>query len=258
MAAAEHASVRPTVGRESELELLEGALDAVAAEGGSVCVAVEGEPGIGKSRLLAELSNRAEERGCLPHGCGDGIRARSAVQRVGRRPRRTRQLAGAALAGRMGSRGDRRARGGLPVASMRSRTGCRFGRRRALPRSPCSPDAAGAARGRSAAGGAARRSALERRGVDRATRGDASARADAGSCSRLPCGPIRRPRVYRPRSGLRQCAGSGSVNSARRRRRSCWANSTREQRPRSTSTAAAIHSISSSSRVGAARRSRRR
>jgi DNA-binding NarL/FixJ family response regulator len=58
------ASAWPTVGRESELELLEGALDAVADEG-SVCVAVEGEPGIGKTRLLAELSNRAVERGWL-------------------------------------------------------------------------------------------------------------------------------------------------------------------------------------------------
>ena len=58
------ASASPTVGRESELELLEAALDAVADEG-SVCVAVEGEPGIGKTLLLAELSSRAEERGWL-------------------------------------------------------------------------------------------------------------------------------------------------------------------------------------------------
>jgi DNA-binding NarL/FixJ family response regulator len=58
------ASAWPTVGRESELELLETALDAVAREG-SVCVAIEGEPGIGKTRLLAELSTRAEGRGWL-------------------------------------------------------------------------------------------------------------------------------------------------------------------------------------------------
>ena len=53
-------SVRPTVGRDAELEQLEAALDALAARG-SVCVAVEGEPGIGKTRLLAEL--RAPRRG---------------------------------------------------------------------------------------------------------------------------------------------------------------------------------------------------
>jgi len=58
------ASARPTVGRESELALLDAALDALAA-GEPISVAVEGEPGIGKTRLLAELRERAEERGCL-------------------------------------------------------------------------------------------------------------------------------------------------------------------------------------------------
>ena len=58
------ASVRPTVGRESELELLDAALDALA-ESGLVCVALEGEPGIGKTRLLGELGDRAKARGCL-------------------------------------------------------------------------------------------------------------------------------------------------------------------------------------------------
>jgi DNA-binding NarL/FixJ family response regulator len=57
-------SVRPTVGRESELEQLEGALGALTTDG-SMCVAVEGEPGIGKTRLLAELRSLAEERDCL-------------------------------------------------------------------------------------------------------------------------------------------------------------------------------------------------
>ena len=64
MAAAEPASVRPTVGRESELLLLDAALDALA-ESGLVCVALEGEPGIGKTRLLGELRDRAEARDCL-------------------------------------------------------------------------------------------------------------------------------------------------------------------------------------------------
>jgi DNA-binding NarL/FixJ family response regulator len=51
------------VGRESELEQLEAALDALGLR--SACVAVEGEPGIGKTRLLSELRHCAEERGCL-------------------------------------------------------------------------------------------------------------------------------------------------------------------------------------------------
>ncbi len=52
----------PLVGREAELERLDGALDGL--EGGTAgCVAIEGEPGIGKSRLLAELRRRAEDRG---------------------------------------------------------------------------------------------------------------------------------------------------------------------------------------------------
>ena len=53
-----------TVGREPELAQVGLALDALAA-GTSGCVVVEGEPGIGKTRLLAELRRRAEERGCL-------------------------------------------------------------------------------------------------------------------------------------------------------------------------------------------------
>ena len=57
-------SARPTVGREAELEQLIGALDALEVEG-SVCVAVDGEAGIGKTHLLAELRRSAEERGCL-------------------------------------------------------------------------------------------------------------------------------------------------------------------------------------------------
>jgi ATP/maltotriose-dependent transcriptional regulator MalT len=52
------------VGRAPELEQLElmlGELDG----GASACLAVEGEPGIGKTHLLAELRRRADERGML-------------------------------------------------------------------------------------------------------------------------------------------------------------------------------------------------
>ena len=51
------------MGREHELERIDAALDALDGDGAPGCVAIEGEPGIGKSRLLAELRERAEERG---------------------------------------------------------------------------------------------------------------------------------------------------------------------------------------------------
>ena len=54
----------PMVGRDAELAELDGMLGALAG-GASGCVAVEGEPGIGKTSLLAGLRRRAEERGCL-------------------------------------------------------------------------------------------------------------------------------------------------------------------------------------------------
>jgi ATP/maltotriose-dependent transcriptional regulator MalT len=50
------------VGRDEELGHLEAALD-MLDEGGPACVAIEGEPGIGKTRLLHELRTRAESRG---------------------------------------------------------------------------------------------------------------------------------------------------------------------------------------------------
>ena len=52
------------VGRETELDLLERMLEEGCA-GSPQIVFVTGEPGIGKSSLLAELLRRAEERGCL-------------------------------------------------------------------------------------------------------------------------------------------------------------------------------------------------
>jgi len=52
------------VGRQTELDLLEQMLEEGCA-GSPQIVSVTGEPGIGKSSLLAELLRRAEERGCL-------------------------------------------------------------------------------------------------------------------------------------------------------------------------------------------------
>ena len=50
------------VGRDTELDHLEAALDALD-DGGPAYVTVEGEPGIGKTRLLDELRARAQGRG---------------------------------------------------------------------------------------------------------------------------------------------------------------------------------------------------
>jgi hypothetical protein len=52
------------VGRGPELERLGEALDELR-HGSGRCLAVEGEPGIGKTRLLSELRRQAEERGYL-------------------------------------------------------------------------------------------------------------------------------------------------------------------------------------------------
>ena len=54
----------PTVGREPELNRLDAALETLAT-GSQACVAVEGDPGIGKTRLLFELGARAEQAGSL-------------------------------------------------------------------------------------------------------------------------------------------------------------------------------------------------
>jgi DNA-binding CsgD family transcriptional regulator len=56
--------VRALVGRARELAELERALDQLA-DGVPWCLQIVGEPGIGKSRLLAELRRRGEERGYL-------------------------------------------------------------------------------------------------------------------------------------------------------------------------------------------------
>jgi DNA-binding NarL/FixJ family response regulator/tetratricopeptide (TPR) repeat protein len=57
-------SASQLVGRERELSALARALDGVAG-GQAAFVELAGEPGIGKTRLLAELAGRAERRGCL-------------------------------------------------------------------------------------------------------------------------------------------------------------------------------------------------
>jgi DNA-binding NarL/FixJ family response regulator len=59
-----HPRAGPIVGREMELGQLERTLDGLD-RGSASCLSVEGEPGIGKTRLLAELRARADGRGHL-------------------------------------------------------------------------------------------------------------------------------------------------------------------------------------------------
>ncbi|RUL85729.1 AAA family ATPase [Tautonia sociabilis] len=60
-------ALRPFVGRVAELNQLERLLDAVG-DGRGRPVILEGEPGIGKSRLIAEFSRRARQRGLVVRG----------------------------------------------------------------------------------------------------------------------------------------------------------------------------------------------
>jgi DNA-binding CsgD family transcriptional regulator len=54
----------PLLGRERELRQLDDVLD-VTLDGSARVFVASGEPGIGKTRLLGELSRRADARGCL-------------------------------------------------------------------------------------------------------------------------------------------------------------------------------------------------
>ena len=54
------------MGRNPELEQLEQVLGEL--DGAPACLAVEGEPGIGKTHLLGELGRRADERRMLVLG----------------------------------------------------------------------------------------------------------------------------------------------------------------------------------------------
>jgi len=57
----------PLVGRAAELDAINRALGELC-DGGTVPLAIQGEPGIGKTRLLAELAKRADARGCIVLG----------------------------------------------------------------------------------------------------------------------------------------------------------------------------------------------
>src|SRR4051812_9224123 len=57
-------AVEEIVGRPGELRAVEAALDELE-RGRPTALEIEGEPGIGKTRLLAELARRADERAFL-------------------------------------------------------------------------------------------------------------------------------------------------------------------------------------------------
>ena len=57
-------TVQELIGRDRELDVLDRLLREACA-GSSRFVIVSGEPGIGKSSLVAELARRAEAAGCL-------------------------------------------------------------------------------------------------------------------------------------------------------------------------------------------------
>jgi class 3 adenylate cyclase/tetratricopeptide (TPR) repeat protein len=69
----------PLIGRDPEMALLDTIYDRVTHEGRPNLVSVYGDPGVGKSRLVAEFNQRAERRAdppllltgrCLPYGDG--------------------------------------------------------------------------------------------------------------------------------------------------------------------------------------------
>src|SRR5262249_60261631 len=67
----------PFVGREEELGLLECEFETAVGQGQCRLVTVVGEPGVGKSRLIAELVDRVGSRARAVHGAclsyGEGI-----------------------------------------------------------------------------------------------------------------------------------------------------------------------------------------
>ena len=196
-------SVGQVVGRDAELGRLQATLDAL--DGGSAaCITIEGEPGIGKTRLLNELRRRAEERG---HVVLSGAAAEferempfsvwvDALDALRRRPgaRRPRRM-GRGPGGRAGSRAalredlERRLRGH---------------RRRALPDPPRCAAAAGADRRRPAARAGARRPALERRRLDRAGLRADRPRAGCAGAAGARLSPRRRPTSGSPRPSRRR------------------------------------------------------
>ena len=126
-------------------------------------------------------------------GLGRGVRARSSVRGLGRRPRRLCRLPGPRRARGPRCPASRRPGARAAVAQPRRRDDCRRAGRRTPSGSSRRPRAAGSDRDGQAAGPGARRPALERRGVDRAA-------------GRAPAPSHRRAGAARPRLSLGQGA----------------------------------------------------
>ena len=157
------------VGRESELGHLQLTLDALDG-GGAACVTIEGEPGIGKTRLLAELRRRAEERGHVVLSGAAAEFERDMPFSVWVDALDAYVVAQGLTEHEDWDAGPGRRAGRCPAVAADAGRRRRRDRRRALPRPPRGAAAAGADRRRAAARAGARRPALERRRVDRADR----------------------------------------------------------------------------------------
>ena len=220
------------VGRAAELEHVEAALAALG-EGGGACLAITGEPGIGKTRLLAELRDRADRQGRLvlagaaaeferdvPFGVwADALDAYVTAQDLPRRAgwdaALTRELAEV-----------------LPSLQRRERRRRRGTRRRALPHPPRRPRAPGRDHGGPPlvlvlddlhwCDGASIEliASVIRRG------------ADLPLLLALAFRPGRAPSGSPPRSPGRRCGGCGWPRWTRPRRRGCSAPPTARPWPR--------------------------
>ncbi len=213
-------------------------------KGTPACLAIEGEPGIGKTRLLQELSARAEQRGHLvlagaaaeferemPFSVWVGC-ARRLCGVAG--ARRSTPISRSELGGVLPSLG---AGGDGAIADERFRV------HRAV------RSAARAAGRGPGARAHPRRSALERPGVARAAGGGAAPRRERRGAARAgaaACAGARAPDRRAHGSGA-DPHRAGAAQRARGRT-AARARSTPARRPRSTATAGATRSTSSSSR----------
>ena len=148
------APATPMVGRELDLALLKGMFDKAAGERTAQLVTVVGEPGVGKSRLVAELFRALDDRPELDHvasGPLPPVRRGHHVLGARRDPEGAR---GDLRVGLPGGR-DREARGGAPRRRTTARgcgraccrcSGSSRARRRRTRRSP--PGAASSSRSR--------------------------------------------------------------------------------------------------------------
>ena len=241
------------VGRAAELGVLDRALDGLE-RGSPAIVELVGEPGIGKTRLLAELSARANASGKLVLSGRAAEFERDLPFWVfvdaldeyveGLEPGRLDALSD-----------DVRAELAqvLPVARTPGRRERNSASRRALSHAPRAARAAGGARPHPASRADARRPPLGRLGLDRAGRGAAAPPAGRRRADRDLAAPAPGVRAARGRVGaggprrVADPARAGLAERGRRPRVPRRRRSAARSPTRSTRRAAATPSISSSS-----------